>query len=163
MPRTLLVLLAVLHFSKTKRLPLPLDEYSFRLARTELETEEALQNVESTSFTENQVSLFFEKLKQDELSRYFPSRPLETQLENMQRSRLYGVLRQMPKGGNLHVHFDQMLDRLLLLRIVQNSTEYNYLYICDRTKPFCSQSACTCPKFHLTFFKVRLMILIYIK
>jgi hypothetical protein len=130
-------------------LPLPLDEFSYISARNQLRLEdEGISNV-SLSNKEKVVSFYFEKVKDDEftrlgLSKFDPALPVESELNDIQSSYVYELLRQMPKGGNIHIHESQMLDRLLLLKIVQSSLEWDYLYICDPNKDICKFNSCPC-------------------
>jgi len=52
----------------------------------------------------------------------------------------------LPKGGNLHIHEFQILDRKLFLESIKNSSEYDLLYICD-------QNTCVNKKYYLSYFK----------
>ena len=132
-------------------LPLPMDEFSYILARNRLRDEDGDYGNAFLSDKEKVVSFYFEKVKDDEFTRlglynFAPARPIESELNDIQSSFVYSVLRQMPKGGNIHIHENQMLDRLLLLNIIKNSTEWDYLYICDPDKPVCQPdpSPCLC-------------------
>ena len=131
-------------------LPLPMDEFSYILARNQLRVEDGDYGNALLSNKEKVVSFYFEKVKDDEFTRlglynFAPARPIESKLNDIQSSFVYSVLRQMPKGGNIHIHENQMLDRLLLLKIVQNSTEWDYLYMCDPNKPVCKADPSPCP------------------
>jgi hypothetical protein len=131
-------------------LPLPMDEFSYILARNQLRVEDGDYGNALLSNKEKVVSFYFEKVKDDEFTRlglynFAPARPIESKLNDIQSSFVYSVLRQMPKGGNIHIHENQMLDRLLLLKIVQSSTEWDYLYMCDPNKPVCKADPSPCP------------------
>ena len=131
-------------------LPLPMDEFSYILARNQLRVEDGDYGNALLSNKEKVVSFYFEKVKDDEFTRlglynFAPARPIESKLNDIQSSFVYSVLRQMPKGGNIHIHENQMLDRLLLLKIVQNSTEWDYLYMCDPNKLVCKADPSPCP------------------
>lgn len=131
-------------------LPLPMDEFSYILARNQLRVEDGDYGNALLSNKEKVVSFYFEKVKDDEFTRlglynFAPARPIESELNDIQSSFVYSVLRQMPKGGNIHIHENQMLDRLLLLKIVQSSTEWDYLYMCDPNKPVCKADPSPCP------------------
>ena len=137
-------------------LPLPFDEYSFVLARNRVKQMDRSDFY--TSQAEKTVSLYFEKLKYDEFGGtsvyFYPARPIETDLELITKTTLYNQLKKVPKGGNLHIHDNQMLNRRTLLEIIQNSPsgEFDLLYICDKTKPICSTTRCTCSDFYLRYF-----------
>ena len=84
---------------------------------------------------------------------YFkPANPIEDELADMVNRPLYKLLKQLPKGGNLHMHENQMLDRKKLLQIIQNAPEYDFLYICDPNKPQCLTSVCNCSSYFLSYF-----------
>ena len=152
-----LITIKYLDFSLS--LPLPLDEFSYILARNKLQLEDEETSNISLSNKEKVVSFYFEKVKYDEFTRlglynFAPARPIESELNDIQSSFVYSVLRQLPKGGNIHIHENQMLDRLLLLKIVQNSSEWDYLYICDPNKPVCQPkpSPCSCVKSFSSYY-----------
>jgi hypothetical protein len=131
-------------------LPLPFDEFSYISARNQLRLEDEGTSNALLSNKEKVVSFYFEKVKDDEFTRlglynFAPARPIESELDDIQSSFVYSVLRQMPKGGNIHIHENQMLDRLLLLKIVQSSTEWDYLYMCDPNKPVSKADPSPCP------------------
>ena len=141
----------------THGLPLPFDEYAYVQARNELLREDSL-NFTVLSDRERIVSIYFEKLKVDEFKRtgmssFIPARPIETELESMQASHLYAQLKSLPKGGNIHIHENQMLDRRIFLEMIRNSTEYDMLHICDKKhKAHCKTNRCTCTEYYLTYF-----------
>jgi len=146
-----IIIIAIKCCSITSGLPLPFDEFSYISARNQLRNEVEGTSSMSLSDQEKVVSFYFEKVKDDEFTRlglyeFAPARPIESELNDIQSSHVYSVLRQLPKGGNIHIHENQMLDRLLLLNIVKNSTEWDYLYICDPDKPVCkaNPSPCLC-------------------
>ena len=156
----LLCALSVFHIEYTLSLilPLPFDEYSFVLARNELQAVDASPNATALSSKEKLVSIYFEKLKADEfkrtgLSDFYPLKPLENELDAIVSTDLYAILKDLPKGGNLHIHEFQMLNRRKLLEIVQASAEYDYLYICDKSKPYCQLNKCACGDYILKYFK----------
>ena len=95
-------------------LPLPFDQYSYMLARNKLTS-----RFNRLTFKENTVNLFMISLKHEEfhktLNHFYPSRPIEDVLENITSSKIYKFLHKLPKGGNLHIHELQMLDRRNLL------------------------------------------------
>ena len=154
-------------------LPLPFNEYSYILARNILKSID--QDISSSSLLssawlsekENVVNIYFEKLKADEFKiadssssttskKFYPSRPIESELEQIQASSLYKQLKLLPKGGNLHMHESQMLDRTKFLKMIANSEEYDLLFICDKDNAdFCRQnkSLCQCKDYYLTYIK----------
>ena len=97
-------------------LPLPFDEFSYILARNRLEfIDEQYSSHKYLNIREKIVDIYFQMLKSNEFkalnssnpdtSKYFyPSRPIETELEQIQSSNLYKQLKLLPKGGNLHMH-----------------------------------------------------------
>ena len=140
-------------------LPLPFDEYAYVLARNELES--VNDHSALLSNKEQVVSIFLEKIKLDEfadtLSNFFPARTIETELKKILNRDLYNQLKRLPKGGNLHMHEFQMLDRTKFLEMVFALPEYEYLHICDKgNDPICAQqpASCNCKSFDLRYFKV---------
>ena len=89
-------------------LPLPYNQYAYMQARDKLTFRELNLNPK-----EKCVNLQMEILKQNEFQNtfkyFYPARPIET---------------DVPKGGNLHIHEFQMLDRRKLLEIVFKQTEF---------------------------------------
>ena len=149
-------------------LPLPFNEFSYILARNRLEfIDEKNLYHKVLSTREKIVDIYFQKLKSEEFkalnssspdtSKYFyPSRPIETELVQIQNSNLYKQLKLLPKGGNLHMHEGQMLNRSKLLEMIQLSEEYDYLYICDKNNSkFCqiNTNLCQCKDYYLKYFK----------
>ena len=138
-------------------LPLPFDEYAYVKARKSLQSMDS-PSLNSRSETERLLTIYFEKLKASEFKRtgltsFYPLKPIESQLANIVASDLYAQLRLMPKGGNLHIHETQMLDRRKLLELVQTMSEYDYLHICDKSIAYCQSSSCACADFLLKYFK----------
>ena len=149
-------------------LPLPFNEFSYIMARNRLKSIDQFQEETASGWLrtkENVLNIYFEKLKAEELKatnsinpsttqHFYPSRPIETELALIQNSDLYRQLKLLPKGGNLHMHEGQMLNRRKLLELIQNSTEYDYLYICDKaSSDFCQQEKCQCKDFYLTYMQ----------
>jgi hypothetical protein len=142
---------------RTHGFPLPYSQYSYMIARNQIQQLDGL-NLKETSEKERIVSIHFEKLKSDELKRtskhFFGSKPIETEFNKITSSELFEKLKHLPKGGNLHIHENQMLDRRYFLEMIRNSTEYDYLYICDKElKQFCKKNSCSCDQYYLTYFK----------
>ncbi len=92
-------------------LPLPFNEYSYILARNNLEfiDQQNLFHKEHLSSREKILDIYFQKLKADEFralnssssdtsKHFYPSRPIETELEQIQGSNLYQQLKLLPKG-----------------------------------------------------------------
>ena len=127
-------------------LPLPLNEYSYILARNQLRLIDT--NTPSLNPLEKTVSLYYDGLKNAEFRQtsghFYPSRPIEDNLAAIQSSKLYAKLKPVPKGGNLHLHEDQMTNRRQLLELIFNSPpEFERLYICDKpNRPFCVRNTC---------------------
>ena len=138
-------------------LPLPFNEYSFILARNSVKSLD-IGNVKPLNEKENVVSMYFEKLKYDEikrtgLSNFYPLKPIETEYNSIITTELYRELVYLPKGGNLHMHEDQMINRRQLLEIIKAAPEYDYLYICDKAKEYCQTNTCNCTDYFLTYIK----------
>jgi len=74
-------------------------------------------------------------------------------LEVIQKRKLYQVLKKVPKGGNLHLHEDQVLNRRVLLEFIRESPEeFEMLHICDKqNKKTCRQIECECADYHLEY------------
>ncbi|CAF0966613.1 unnamed protein product [Didymodactylos carnosus] len=110
----------------------------------------AFQSKNNLNVKENVVNLYFELLKSHEFNDtteyFYPSQPIETEVINITNRPLYRFLKLLPKGGNLHIHENQILDRKRLLEVIQNSSEYELLHICD-------QSSCETEKYYLKYFK----------
>jgi adenosine deaminase CECR1 len=137
-------------------LPLPYNFYSYAQARNKLEAPYDHYNLLTPK--ENLVSLYMEKMKVDEFrttNKYFyPARPIETEMDVITQRPIYQLLKKIPKGGNIHMHQNQMLDRRKLLEIILNSTEYEYLYVCDKFNDLsCNGRNCSCSLYHLDYFK----------
>ena len=116
-------------------LPLPLNEYSFVLARNYVKSLDS-NGPKELNAREKVVQIYFQKLKTDEYQRigsseFYALQPIETILDSIINSELYAKLKLLPKGGNLHMHEDQMANRKQLLEIIMANEEYDYLYICD--------------------------------
>jgi len=139
-------------FSNVNLLPLPLNQYAYMVARNKIKQQNlAVQALNKLNSKERIVNLYLEYLQTreyiDTRKYFYPSRPIETELENITNSPLYQFLIKLPKGGNLHIHEFQVLDRKILLESIKNSPEYDFLYICD-------QNSCINNKYYLNYFKV---------
>lgn len=139
-------------------LPLPFNQYSYIQARQKLRAD--YENYDKLSYKELTVNLFLQRLKTTEFqatSKYFyPSRPIESELEKIKDRELYQILWRLPKGGNLHMHYDQMLDRHRFLTLIQQEMpdEFNIIHICDKdSDPVCLQdpSQCKCTPYQLKY------------
>ncbi|CAF0982894.1 unnamed protein product [Didymodactylos carnosus] len=110
----------------------------------------AFQTKNNLNDKEKVVNVYLESLKLNEFNNttkyFYPSRPIETEVINITSRPFYQFLKALPKGGNLHVHEFQILDRKLLLELIQNSPEYDLLHICD-------QDNCVTNKYHLNYYK----------
>lgn len=155
---SLLILFICLSCNNVLSLPLPFNQYAYIQARNELKSKYDHFNLLSEK--ENLVNLYFEKQKIDEFrntSTYFyPSRPLESELDQIVNRTLYKLLKKLPKGGNLHMHETQMLDRRKFLELVYQLPEYDYLYICDKSSDaHCvnKPSDCNCTNYQLKYYK----------
>jgi hypothetical protein len=136
-------------------LPLPYDEFAYYQARNELAS--AYDHVSSLNAREHLVSLYMEKMKQKEFNLtsafFYPARPIESEVTAVTCRSLYKFLRKLPKGGNLHMHETQMLDRTKLLEIVFASDEFEWLYICDKANdPACKTANCSCYQYSMDYF-----------
>jgi adenosine deaminase-related growth factor len=121
------------------------------LAREKIKQHDrAVQALNNLNSKEKTVNLYLELLRARDFintkTYFYPSRPIETEIENITNSPFYQFLILLPKGGNLHVHEFQTLDRKLLLESIKNSSEYDLLYICD-------QNNCTKNKYYLSYIK----------
>lgn len=140
-----------------KGFPVPFDQHSYVIARNQIQKIDSL-GLKEISGKERIVGIYFEKLKSDEFKRtrksFHGSKPIETEYSSISKSDLFSKLKLLPKGGNLHIHENQMLDRKYLLEMIKNTTEYDLLYICDKdAKPFCRTNQCSCNNYYLTYFK----------
>ncbi|CAF4185372.1 unnamed protein product [Rotaria socialis] len=138
-------------FSNTILLPLPFNQYAYMLARERIKQHDrSVQAQNRLNSNEKIVNLYLELLQANEYVHtkdyFYPSRPIETEIKNITNSVLYHFLKLLPKGGNLHLHEFQVLDRELLLESIKNSAEYDLLYICD-------QNDCITNKYYLRYFK----------
>jgi hypothetical protein len=150
-----ILILALLEPPASHALPRPYNVYAYSRARNELES--PYDHADSLTVREHLVSLYMEKAKLDEISQisgyFYPARPIETEIGALPYRPLYQLLRKLPKGGNLHMHESQMLDRKRLLEIVFASDEFNFLYICDKLNdPACKKANCTCTQFSMDYF-----------
>ncbi|CAF2947939.1 unnamed protein product, partial [Rotaria sp. Silwood2] len=138
-------------FSNIILLPLPFNQYAYMLARETIKQHDrSIQAQNKLNSKEKVVNLYLQLLQGNEYvntKKYFyPSRPIETELENITKSSFYQFLKLLPKGGNLHLHETQILDRKVLLESIKNSPEYDLLYICD-------QNDCIKNKYYLNYYK----------
>ena len=82
---------------------------------------------------EKVVNLYMEMFKKAEYEStkefFLPSRPIESYISFLYERQMYKLLKELPKGDNLHLHDYQVFDRRKVLEIVMNMTEYEYLYI----------------------------------
>lgn len=146
-------LISLLLVNKSLCLPLPYNQYAYMKARDQLTFREI-----NLSPKEKCVNLHMETLKQkeflDTLKYFYPARPIETELVNITSRDMYKFLKNLPKGGNLHIHEFQMLDRRKLLEIVFKQTEFEWVYICDKAAIECKTnlSLCNCSNHNLAYF-----------
>jgi adenosine deaminase CECR1 len=147
----LFLILFSLLFPNINQLPLPFNQYGYMVAREKIkQSDRSVQALNNLNSKEKTVNLYFELLRSRDFlntKKYFyPSRPIETEIENITNNSFYQFLTLLPKGGNLHIHEFQVLDRKLLLESIKNSPEYDLLYICDQNN--CKN------KYYLNYFKV---------
>ena len=152
-----LIVVELTFLGKHSCLPLPLNEYSFVLARNYVKSLDS-NGPKELNAREKVVKIYFQKLKTDEYQRigsseFYALQPIETILDSIINSELYAKLKLLPKGGNLHMHEDQMANRKQLLEIIMANEEYDYLYICDKSKSYCKTNICNCSDYFLTYIK----------
>jgi len=157
---TALFILVQVEF-RTDAVPLPTNKYYYMLARNEIRNMETkFQNIHSLSHREKVAHLYLEHIKQLENAqthdRFLPSIPIEEVKDEIMNRDLYKVMRGLPKGGNLHMHEPEMLDRRVLLEMITSDEElFEMLYICDRlskTECVSGQRACNCSAYQLKYF-----------
>ncbi len=148
-----------MNFFPVQCIPLASNKYYYMLARNELrDMETKSQNFHELSEREKIVHFYFENLKQQEYidtsDRFLPSLPVEDVIDEIMNRQLYQVIKYLPKGGNLHMHEPEMLDRKVFLNLIQNDDElFDMLYICDKfNKPECALKACNCSSYQLKYF-----------
>jgi len=131
------------------------------LARNEIRNMETkFQNIHSLSHREKVTHLYLERIKQLENAqthdRFLPSIPIEDVRDEIMNRQLYQIMRGLPKGGNLHMHEPEMLDRRVFLEIITSDAElFEMLYICDKlNKPECvyNVDVCNCSSYQLKYF-----------
>ena len=156
-----LIIFIIIIICSVKCISLPTNKYYYMLARNELrDMEKKSHNFKGLSNRERVVHFQLEALKQIEYSetssRFYPSLPIEDVYKEIKMRPLYELLKKLPKGGNLHMHEPEMLDRRIFLELIKNDPElYEMLYICDKiTNPSCKQSykACNCSAYQLRYF-----------
>ena len=159
---SLLLLLIVCVSELIQPLPLPLNQYAYMLARNELRrSDSSLMRLRAFSDKERQVNLYFEKQKDVEFmetkSFFFPARPIEENLDKIFQRPLYKLLKTLPKGGNMHMHEFQMLDRKRFLEMIKRSSDdYDMVYLCLKAKVHECQTtpkSCDCIENVLRYFK----------
>lgn len=155
MKNTCLLILLIINIASLKSLPLiprPNDAYSYEIAREILkQLDQYDYGVEDLDENEQVVNIFLQILKEAEMNEtqdyFYGAYPLEKTFKDIIKRPLYDHLKTLPKGGNLHMHEFQMLNRTKFLEIVLTLPEYKYLYICD--KDVCDQ---TRNKYYLRYY-----------
>ncbi|XP_052769350.1 adenosine deaminase AGSA-like [Mya arenaria] len=110
-------------------------EYKYARQRDLLEEKERAYAANNLvlSKDENIVKDYLDFLKRQEFERtrhdFPPSRPIELVLPTIRTSKVYSVLKKLPKGGNMHIHQGHFLDKRVMLDIIYNSDLRNYLYV----------------------------------
>lgn len=114
----------------------PANEYIYSLKRDAMqEAEDKFENkFKKISWAEQTVDHYLQYLKWREFVKtkdtgFPPSRPLEENLERIESSEIYKALFTFPKGGNMHSHEKHDVSRKILLDIVWNSYDFEYLYM----------------------------------
>ena len=143
---------------------MPTNKYMYMMARNELKSlETTYQKFMLLNEREKAVNFYLLDLKSKEYvntyEKYLPALPVEKVLKNIMSRPLYSMLRLLPKGGNLHMHEPEMLDRRVFLNLIQQDPElYDMLYICDKeNKTQCAarvsnSSVCNCSSYSLSYF-----------
>lgn len=158
----LVVAVVVVLSELTVSLPLPLNQYAYMLARNELRrADSSLMRLRAFSDKEQQVNLYFEAQKDIEFIEtkafFYPARPIEENLAQIFQRPLYKLLKSLPKGGNMHMHEFQMLDRKRFLNMIKRSDEeWDMLYMCLKAQaPECQTTPkdCNCTDNVLRYFK----------
>ena len=149
-------------FIKVNSVPLPSNKYYYMLARNEIrDMETKFQNIKKLSAHEKIVHFYLEHLKELENTetqdRFLPSIPIEEVRDEIMNRPLYQFMRILPKGGNLHMHEPEMLDRKVLLEMIASDFElFEMLYICDRPAKaeYCMEHklVCNCSAHQLKYF-----------
>lgn len=132
-------------------LPFPFDQYGYMMAREKIKQHDrAVQAQEKLNSREKTVNVYLEYLRAREFLEtkdyFYPSRPIESEVKNITERSFYQFLSRLPKGGNLHLHEFQVLDRGVLLHSIFNSSEYDLLHICD-------QVSCSNSRYYLRYFQ----------
>lgn len=145
-----LLLIFFLLYGNINQFPLPYNQYEYMIAREKIKQHDrGVQALNNFNSKEKIVNLYFELLRTKDFlntkNYFYPSRPIETFIENITNNQFYQFLTLLPKGGNLHLHELQVLDRKILLESIKNSSEYDILYICDKNN--CKK------KYYLNYFK----------
>ena len=111
------VAVLVAHTNVVAAVPLPYDEYSYALARNMIKAM-SLGGVDESVSTrasldddidkEHTVELYLSEMKRVDLhetrGNFLAARPIERVLGDVIARPLYAELRQLPKGGQLHMH-----------------------------------------------------------
>ncbi|UJR24852.1 hypothetical protein I4U23_006221 [Adineta vaga] len=155
-PLNSLLIILFVFFSNIISLPLPFNQYAYMLAREKIKQHDrAVQARNNLSSKEKVVNLYLEVLRAQDFintkNYFYPARPIESEMTNITNSLFYKFLTQLPKGGNLHLHEFQTLDRRVFLESIVQSPEYDLLYICD-------QASCITNKYYLNFFTKNISI-----
>lgn len=129
---------------------IPLNQYSYILQRNSIKSYEHYRDgLDLLNSKEKVVDSYLRYLKAKEFNEtknnFYASRPIEKELANVTQRLLYKHLKKIPKGGNLHLHEDQVLDREIFLNAIINSPFYDLLHICD-------QSSCNNTMYFLDYF-----------
>ncbi|XP_052765532.1 adenosine deaminase AGSA-like isoform X1 [Mya arenaria] len=136
--RQLLVWIVCVCFCMGETSKLGYMEYKFARQRDLLEEKEKEHANNNIVLTNDEIIAdnYLGFLKRQELERtrhdFPPSRPIELVLPTIRASKVYAVLKKLPKGGNMHLHQGHILDKKVMLDIIFGSYLINYL--CVNTK-----------------------------
>lgn len=120
------------------------NEYTYAKSRESLKLYDIKsQNKLKLNDKERIVNNYLEIIKSNEFkdqgaSYFYPARPIEKNYFKIINTSLYKYLKSLPKGGNLHIHEDEALDRRLFLEKIKSDEPelFEILYICA-DKPLC--------------------------
>ncbi|KAL5012098.1 hypothetical protein ScPMuIL_010649 [Solemya velum] len=110
-------------------------EYHLSLERNRLENgEKNLANYTvSLDNDEEIVNAYMNYLKWEEFQRtrgrFLPAQPIQRVLKNITQSKVFDVLRKLPKGGNMHLHHNHVVSKEIMMDLIIGSDDYDHLYV----------------------------------